>query len=452
MDTKNTKIVSIGNGDEFMKKYFFLLFALSINTAFSQEKLSLSLQESIEIGLKNNYAIHTSRLKVDYAEEKITEAEASRLPSLKLNASYSRLSPVDPFVINLPGNQMTISPNIENSYNVRVSLQQPIFTGFRINNAANLAEANYNASINEQRKDQQDVILNISQAYWNLAKAKKLKEVVEKNISQIEAHLTDIRNLMNQELATKNDLLKVQVQYSEAKLRLIDVNNNIRLANLALNNLLNIEPGIEVDAKEDFTKKLDKIENLDVYINTAANNRSEIKSLQSRLEANKALVNISKSNYYPQIFLGANYLYANPNQRYFPMQEKFKGTWDVGVSLNYDIWNWGSTASQVEQANIQMEQLKDNMNLVQDVIVLEVNQAYLNLKQAEERIEASKINVEHASENYRVTQERFKEGLTLSSELLDAETLLLQAEINSINAQIDYQIASAKLKRSIEAK
>ena len=58
-------------------------------------------------------------------------------------------------------------------------------------------------------------------------------------------------------------------------------------------------------------------------------------------------------------------------------------------------------------------------------------------------------NVTQAEENYRVTNDKFKNGLALNSDLLDAEVALLQAKTDYIQSIVDYELAQAKLNKSI---
>ncbi len=78
---------------------FLLTGILSVNL-FGQESRNLTLEESIQIGLKNSELIHSSQMKVNYSRAKWSEVNTYRLPSLKLNASYTRLSEIEPFIIN----------------------------------------------------------------------------------------------------------------------------------------------------------------------------------------------------------------------------------------------------------------------------------------------------------------------------------------------------------------
>jgi outer membrane protein len=450
------------------KKVSGILLYVSLSLLFlwygnAQEKMTLSIEQSIDIGLKASKSLHASQMRVQAADARASEVGASRLPSLKLSGSYTRLSDVPPFVQTIPAGtfgpqqpelSFTLSPVVLNNYNLRLSLQQPLFTGFRVESSSNIADLSARATQEELHRDEAELIYDIRNAYWTLYKAFEFKKVIDENVEQVNAHLDDVQHLMNQGMATTNDVLRVQVQLSNAQLLQIDAKNNVRLAMLALNNTIGqpLETSIELVSIPDSSfressKGSDK--DLNALVLKAMENRAELKSMQYRVEASEAGVTQAKSGWYPQVYLTGNYYYARPNQRILPTEDRFNDTWDIGISASLDIWNWGTTVHQTQQAQAQLTQTQDALSQLRDGITLEVTQNYLNVDQAKERIGVSDQSVKQAEENYRVTNEKFKLGVALNSDLLDAEAALLQAKWNHIQALVDFELAQARLTKSV---
>ena len=95
-----------------------------------------------------------------------------------------------------------------------------------------------NATQKDFEKDKSDLIYNIKNAYWNLSQAIALQKVVDDNVEQMQAHLKDVQSWQGQGMITVNDVLKVQVQLSDAQLRQIDMRNNVQLAKISFNSLI----------------------------------------------------------------------------------------------------------------------------------------------------------------------------------------------------------------------
>jgi outer membrane protein len=171
--------------------------------------------------------------------------------------------------------------------------------------------------------------------------------------------------------------------------------------------------------------------------------------MESRIKASDAAVVSAAGGWFPQIFLTGNYYYSRPNQRIIPLQDAFKDTWDVGVSVQFDLWNGLTTIHQTSQAKSQYEQNKDLLATLKDGVALEVTQNYLNYQQSKERIRLSELTVQQSNENYRMTTEKFKAGLATSSDLLDAEVALLQSKLQLTQALVDHEISEARLMKSV---
>ena len=433
-----------------------LMGTFLVNSAEAQQQLSLSVDEAVALGVQNSKALHSSLMKVNYADAKASEVSASRLPSLKFQGAYTRFSEVPPFTFTLPipvapgvPNTFTLSQSVVDNYSLRALLQQPLFTGFRMDASKDVADYNAEASGQDYVKDRSDLVYNVRNAYWSYYKAREFKKVIDENVEQIKAHLRDVENQMDQGMATKNDVLKVQVQLSDAQFRQIDAGNSVRLSMIGLSNTIGISLSTEITLLTEIKFQPKSYPEPNALIARALENRPEMKSMEFRLKAGEAGVTAARSGWFPQIYLTGNYYYARPNSRIFPTLDAFKETWDLGVNVSLDIWNWGTTLHQTDQAQAQLAQSKDAAGQLQDAITLEITQTYLNLTQARERISVAHKTVEQAEENFRITGQRFKEGLALNTDMLDAEFALLQAKLNRTQALVDYQLAEARLEKAV---
>lgn len=416
---------------------------------FAQEKKKLTLDESIKIGLANNNVLHSSKMNLQYADAKWSEVNTFRLPSLTFNASYTRLSEVDPFTVTTPFGAFNISPAIFNNYNMKLTLQQPIFTGFKLESNSEIAKLNYLATEQQYNADENDLVYSIKNAYWGLFKANQIRKVTEENVAQVGAHLTDVQNLFKQGLATKNDVLKVQVQLGEIQLGLIDAKNAVKLANLNLDNVLGISLSTQIETIDSVDLHVRNSYEIGTLLDQAYDKRPELKSMDYRVKASERGITAAKSDWFPQIYLVGNYNYSRPNPRILPTEDKFAGTWDVSVSMSLNLWNWGATVDKTDQAKAQFEQANDTFKIIKDKVTLEVTKNYLNLQKSKEKMTVAEQSVSQAEENYRITDEKFKNGLALNSDLLDAEVALLRAKTNYIQSIVDYELAQAQLKKSI---
>jgi outer membrane protein len=431
--------------------YLFLIALVIIfsGRSFSQQKLNLTVDQAVEIGLKNSKTLHSSLMKVKAAEAKVREISAGRLPSLKLSAAYRRLSNVEPFLIPFGNVVYTIPTSIADNYTSQLTLFQPLFMGFKILSGIDMAEQSAKATGEDYSKDESDLVYNIKNSYWTLYKAILMKKVLDETVDQATAHLNDAKNLLKAGMLTDNDVLKLEVQLSDVLFRQTDADNAVRLATVALNSVLCVplDSGIEIASSPNIAES--NYSGLDKLVEKAIEKRPELKSADYRIKAGEANVTAAQSSWYPQISLIGDYQYSRPNARIFPSVDEFKGTWDAGVNVSLNLWDWMTTAHQTDQAKAQLAQSIDAFGTIKDNITLEVTQNYLNFNQAKKKIEISDLGQKQSAENVRVTEGKFKSGMALSSEVVDAETALITAKVNYSSSIVDYELAKARLDKSI---
>lgn len=444
-------------------KFVLICFLFTLSALSAQETKKLTIDEAIRIGLENSKSLHASQMKAESASARTSETNAARLPSLKLSAGYTRLSevpagkfviPADAFGPGVPQDPIvnTIAPSIQNTYTLKATVQQQLFTGFRLQNNSKAAELSEKASKEEFEKDKTDLIYSIRLAYWSLFRAIEVKKVVDENVAQVSAHLKDAQNLFAQGMITNNDVLKVQVQLSSVRLLQIDAKNAVELSMINLNNAIGLPLNTQIDIASVIAHDPLVFQEVTALIRKASGNRQDVKALEARLQAGEAYVKVASSGNYPQASVTGNYYYNRPNNRFFPAKDEFKGSWDLGVNINFDVWNWGATKYQTKQAQAQVAQAKDALGLLKDGISLEVTQNYLGLQKAKEKITVAKESIEQAEESYRITSEKFKRGVALTTDLLDAEVAVLRAKTDHTDALVEYELAESRLLKAIGEK
>ena len=414
-----------------------------------------TLQESIELGLKNSKELKISKSKMISSDAKVSEVNSMFLPQLKFMANYTRLSDnVPPFEVMTPflPTPIKISEPVINNYYLRLSLQQPLFTGLKLISSKKAAEYNFNAAESDYSKEMNDAAMNIHTSFWNYYKAMEIKNILEKSIDQIKEHLNDTKNFLENGLVTQNDYLKLQVQYSNTKLQLIEAENNLEIARAVFNKTIGLPLESKTEIIKDDLTANDIHYNLNDLIKEAKQNREEIESLSYRLKAAEENITSAKAGWFPSVYLTGNYYYSNPNTRFQPLRDKWNDTWDVGVTLSWDVWDWGSTKSKTTQAEELSIQTQTSLEKLNDNIEIEVYQTYLNLIKSKEKVDVSKLSLEQASENYRITSEKYKEQLATSTDLIDAETSELQAATNLTASLIDFNLAKVRLEKVVGRK
>ncbi|HUM51846.1 MAG TPA: TolC family protein [Chitinophagales bacterium] len=438
-----------------MQKIIILIISfLFLQNLQAQETLKLSLTEAFQLAIQNSKQLQVDSLKLQALDIKKKQTQNAMLPAVNINSSYTRLSNnIEPFVVTLPApinTSISISPVVLNQYNNRVSLQQPIFQGLRNWNTLKAIQQQKIATKYDINKDEQDIKLTVIQTYFNLYKLQQTKIVLDSNIAQTQVRVNDISKFKNAGLALNNDVMRAELQKTNLLVSNADVESAINIANFNMCVLLglNFDTKIEVQNPEVVNSANETIQSL---VSSSFAGRAELKAQEYRSKAADYQIKASKSAYMPTVSALGNGYYNNPNQRVFPTEAKFKATWDVGVSLSWNIMQLYTARAVVNDAKNQKAQLQSATAQIKDGISMEVNAAFETLKVALLKIDLAQRAIDQATENKRILDNRFGAQVALLTDVLDADQLLLQAKTNLLNAQADAAIANYKLQRSLGA-
>lgn len=424
---------------------FFFLF-----DTFAQTTKKLTLQEAFDLATQNSKQLQLDDIKIAALDIKKKQTQNTMLPVLAVNSSYTRLSNnIDPFSIAVPGlGEFTLNPIILNLYNNRFAIQQPVFQGLRNWNTMKAIDQQKLAAGFDKQKDAEDIKLNIAQTYYNLYKLQQAAILVDSNISQTQVRVDDLSNFKKVGLILNNDVMRAELQKTNLLVSKADISSAIDISNFNMCILLGLPIDTKVEVENPELVK-DASTTIQSMLSSSFNDRAELKAQIYRSKAADYLIKASKSAFMPTVSATANGFYNNPNQRVFPQENAFKATWDVGVTLNWNIMQLYTARAVVSDAKNQKAQLQKVTEVFQEGISMEVNANSEALKVAKLKIELAQRAIEQATENKRILDNRFGAQVALLTDVLEADQLLLQAQTNLLNAQADAAIANYKLKRSL---
>ena len=283
------------------------------------------------------------------------------------------------------------------------------------------------------------VALDFINAYFDLLETEKMILVAQKQVERFESHLKVAENLYAEGVITKNDLLQAEVMLSDAKQRLLTIQNSRFINASRINNILARPINAELQVVDVPMNVSEGIE-LEKAWETAGKERKEIKIIDSESNILDLQETVAKSEYYPKLFAQGGYNFIE-NRYQFP-----EGNWSLILGINLNLFSGGSTRAEVSKVTYKREQLREQKRKLIDDIKLEVEKSHLDLKNASEKIQVTKDATSQAEENLRINKIRYEEGLGTSTDVIDAITLLTTAETNYYRAEYEFRRAQAGLK------
>ena len=402
-----------------------------------------TLEKSVNEAIVNNWGVKTKEQKIDEAVYGKKKARSDLLPRFSTTYTYRR----EGEVLGIPDTDFVFGS--KDNYQWQGTITQPLFTGFALTSAYELAKLGIDLSNMELELEKLDIALKAKEAYFNILKADKAVEVAQSAVESLQSHLKVAQNFYDVGMIPVNDLLKAEVELANADQNLIKARNGARLSRASFNIVLSkpIDSPVNVEDIQDYT-----IEPVDFvkFYDQALLKRPEIRSIDINDLQIDQQIKLAKSKYYPEIALTYNYTKAGDSPTFNGSSSLLDtNSWQAIASLSWNLWNWGSDHYSVRQKEMNKQQLVNTKKSIEDGIKLELKNAILNLEETEKRIPAAKKAVEQGEENLRVSNERYKAQVTTSTEVLDAQTLLTQARVNYYSALYDHHLAKAALLRAI---
>lgn len=327
-----------------------------------------------------------------------------------------------------------------------VMLTQPIYMGGKIvayNKITRFAE-----QIAQSQHDQQlqEVILEVDRTYWQIVSLQSKKQLAESYLELVRKLDDDVDHLIEEGMATKADGLSIKVKVNEAEVTLIQVNNGLALSKMLLCQLCGLEMTTEVRLRDEATELPAGTTAAD--IETALENRPELRSLDMAQQIGKHKVTIARSEFMPNVALTGGYLTTNPSLTN-GFQKKFNGLWNVGVVVKIPILTWGERHHKVQAARREAAIATYQFDEAAEKVELQVTQSCQKMQEATERYAAATRSQAEADENLRCATLGMQEGVIPVSNVLEAQTAWLSAHSEQLTARIDVMLADLYLRKAL---
>lgn len=437
------------------------------------DELRLTLDAAADLALKYNRTLKASDARYQASKHNVKEARTGFLPKISAEGAYTRLderpyisagsfsrmfdvmrAPVDDLVERgyldpatlsgfQPDGPSKIYVGDDDNYRIGISLEQPLFTGFGVLESYRMAKYESDAERWNLQSAENRVRYNVAGTYIQIVKARANLQVADESVEQMEAHITDLRNLLDAGMVIRNDLLMAEVQLSNLRLLRSRAGNGVDLSMAALCHELGIGLETTIIPVDSLPQPPDIGATLDEYSNRALRERPELRAMNDYLGISRSSIRITRGQYLPSVFLIGNYEWNRPDREYNP---EFYDSWNVTLAFRMNIFDWGAIYHQIAQAKLSHEEREENLHLLTDGILLEVKQSYLAWQEANRAVEIAEEGLEQAEENFRVTRENFHQGMMTNSDLLDAQTLLTRAKVQRVGALADLYLAQAWLE------
>lgn len=480
-------------GIRILKKIFKLIFIIMVffislpsfaitETAETDKNISqnatLSLEDCVNLAIINSPKIKKYRGNLKAAKARVSQAKSDFFPTITAgtNFGYNGNS----------GNR--VSTTSEGLYNASATLNWLIFNFGKTNAKIDMQKFYVISSQNDLDNIILQTVFNVRSNYYAVLAAKAYVNVQKAYVDINERQYQRTKAYFEEGLKSKIDLVNSEVYLSEAKIALINAQNNYDNSIISLNNSMYVvdAPDYNIKNTETFNLKshsipvtlkdihskevytlpetpknsvfntsVEKSDILETFVFTpfpynfeqsaayAKEHRPDLKALYATEKAMEKSLLYAKRDYYPSLSAQAGYSFRDNTH------STYTNGVNAGAYLNLPVINAANTKFKIDEAKANLDVAKESVDMAEKDIYFEVQKAYIDMKKLEKQIPLQYVKVRQTLENFELADGRYEVGLADFIELQDAKVNYNNAQREYVKIVFDYNVARAKLELTI---
>ena len=424
-----------------------LLFPTNPEEVQIGEVYGISLEQVIELALRNNRNYQAAKLQLDVANQQLQQALATEFPTLSTQLQFSRDDSENAELSlraqgqDAPNTAATTTTSLFGT----VQLNYNLYTGGSRPAQINVAEENIRLQELVVEETYEDTRSNATVLYYNLQDADAQTRIQEAAVEDATQSLRDAELLEQAGLGTRFSVLQAEVDLANSKQQLILARANQRTAQRQLVQFLSLAEYVELTAADDIQVAGSWELSLEESIIVAYRNRSEMEqfTVQRRIDEQQRQQALAAIR--PQVSLFANYDVLGVLDDNLGPADGYA----LGATLQWTFFDGGAAKASAEQQKIEGEIAEVQFANQRNQVRLEVESAYFDLQANQENIQTATVAVELAEESLRLARLRFQAGVGTQTDVINAQTDLTAARGNLLSAIIDYNQALNSLQRAV---
>ena len=396
----------------------------------------LSVKDAQALALKNNPQISVGRLTALASQQVTREVRSALWPTARVD-----LTAVDAN----PGSRLTAgalnNPSLYQRAAAGAMVTQLITDFGRTTNLA--ASANLQAKAENQNAlaTKEQVLLAVDQAFYNALQTQSVLTVAQQTVKDRQTVSDQVGALFKSKLKSELDFSFANVNLAQAKLLLLDAQNNVKAAQASLSAILGFSSLQNFRLAEDATPVAKPPDNVDDLITTAFTVRPEILSLEFQSESARRFQKAERDLLFPDIqALGA--VGDSPVRN--PIISSWYGA--VGVNVDIPVFNGFLYTARSHEALLRSQAAQERLRDLRDRMSRDVRTSWLNANTAYDRLAVTQQLLDQANLALNLAQSRYNLGLGSIVELSQAQLQQTQAQIGNVSAGYDYRLALAVLQ------
>ena len=447
-----------------MFSYVIIFLFMSVTGALAGE--TSQLDEYINMALQSNLALQQQEFSFEKSSAALDEARGLFLPTVSLNARYSRAGggrqieiPVGQFVnpvyqtLNYLLQQNVFPADVgvqtfpflrEEEQETKIRAVQPLFK----------PEIVYNYQIKDRLREIEEsgkkvyarqLVAEVKTAYFNYLKSLEIIRFLDRTRELLQENLRVNEKLVENQKVTWEVVYRSRADLSLLEKQRAESEKSLDMARAYFNFLLNRPQNITIEPVQlELELAVTEID-LTAAENQALDNRQELKQLAAGVEAANSGIKLNRSAFLPGVFAVLDYGFQGEQYR-FSQEDDF---WMASLILEWNLFNGFQDKSRIQQASLEKKKIEARRQELENQIRLEVREAWHNLGVARKDLQSTRDRLDSQKKSFEIVDKKYQQGMALQVEYLDARNNYLQSEIQQVVATFDYHICQAELEKTV---
>ncbi len=391
-----------------------------------------TLDECVSLALEGNISLAKARESLTAADADVLSSWSGVLPRVSGGVSTGRST-------TLVGGDSTTGKSASGS----VGLSQTLFDGstFAGISAARHGREATKYSVEAARRQ---IIFNTREAYYGLLKAEALRDVQSEALDLAKEQLRKTQSLFDLGSASKSDLLKAQVQVSQAELSLLTARRVAETGRASLCYMLGLSVSTDIQVADPPEQEV-QVDTESYDLEAALARRPDVMASEEAAASARRSLLAAKAGRWPD--LGFSMSYSRSEETVGDLFDELgdNHTRSMSLSLSVPIFNGLSTKASIDRSKSSLRSAELSLRDSKLYAEYEIETARLTTIEQRSSVDVAQASLAQAEEDLHVSEERFRLRAASMLELIDARVAYSTARAALVEARYDHEIAKAEL-------
>lgn len=411
-----------------------LIFIFTLSAAAMAEEVTLTLDEAVNIALRDNRDMLLKAEDIKIAQAKVKESHAPLFPSVSLNATRT--------------DTRNYYPQTVGKTDTHGGIKEYLYRGGKTINTIKQKESELAVSQSLLDKQKIELVLSVKKGFYTLVLSGEFAGLNENIVKNTQEHLAFLQQRYQSGQASESDILDVEASLANVRKTWELSVNQLESAQAVLCNLLYIKKDVSIKPVAELKCNPADVAYDEAFLK-AMQERPEIKQYEAQAKADQKAIEIAKAGTRPEVYASWDYYTNSHTATAVGVTKGWNDYHILGVTASWPIFDGWATKAKVEQAIIDLKQTQLTKEKTQKDIALELKNAYLSLKDAIAKLDSSEKDIKLYADTVSTIQQKYSQGIASGLDMSDTNIMYEVSIFNKKQAVYDYMIAKSSFDKAM---